>query len=253
MPPTPFTALVFDFDGTLAELTIDFDLLRTRITALAEAMLDERPEPSPLPVLEWLDELACLARARLGRDAALELHCRGRLIVQATELDAARHGLLFDFARPVLERLSRTGVATAVITRNSTAAVRRVFPDIADCCGAFLAREDAPELKPRPGHLLAALDRLGVAPDQALMIGDHFLDIQTGQGAGCRTAAVATGRLTEAELERGLPAPTASGDPCPDTPAPGGPTPEALRPDYVAPDVPALLARLESEGLLPPA
>lgn len=226
MPATLLRALIFDFDGTLAELHIDFDLLRHKITALAEAMLDARPEPSSLPVLEWLDQLALEVEQNRGRDVALELHSRGRLIIQATELDAARQGRLFPYSRRVLASLARRKVRTAVITRNSTAAVLQVFPEIRECCDVFLPREETSAVKPDPAHLLAALSRLKVEPSQALMVGDHPMDIETGKRVGALTAGVASGRLDQDDLAE-----------------------EA--PDFLAQDVDDLVRLLDGNGWLP--
>ena len=142
------------------------------------------------------------------------------------ELDAARLGKVFPYSRRVLAGLARRRVASGIITRNSTAAVLKVFPEIRDCCDVFLPREDAPALKPDPAHLLAALSRLGVEPERALMVGDHPLDIETGQRAGSRTAAVATGRLALDDLAE-------------------------ESPDFLAKDAEQLIRLLDSEGWLP--
>ena len=226
MPATTLRALIFDFDGTLASLCIDFDVLRNKLTALYEALFDVRPEPSPLPVLEWLDELAQKVEQSHNREQSQELHSRGRLIIQATELDAARQGRLFPYSRRMLAGLGRRGVATGIITRNSTAAVLKVFPEIARCCDVFLPREEAPALKPDPAHLLAALSRLGVEPARALMVGDHALDIETGKRAGTLTAGVASGRLDQNDLaEEG--------------------------PDFLAEDAECLIRLLDAEDWLP--
>lgn len=220
----PLQALLFDFDGTLAHLTIDFTRLRRSITALAEPFLGEEPEPSPLPVLEWLDELADEIR---GFDHALgqEFHSRGRLVIQATELDAARNAALFPFTRPLLARLRASGIKTGILTRNSTAAVKVVFPDVDQCCDAFLAREDAPQVKPHPAHALAVLERLGVEPERALLVGDHPLDVETARRAGLLAAAVVSGHATREALA-------------------------AAGPDYLAGDCEALLDQLNQEGVL---
>lgn len=192
--------LVFDFDGTLAHLTIDFALMKRKVAALAEAFMGERPDPPELPALEWIDELARDIEEFEGRDLALEFHSRGRLIVQATELDAARTGGLFPFTRELLAGLRRRGVRTGVITRNSTAAVKTVFPDIEACVDVFLAREDVAGVKPDPIHLREALARMGVEACAALMVGDHALDIETGNRAGVACAAVSTGNMDAAAL-----------------------------------------------------
>lgn len=221
----PLQALLFDFDGTLADLTIDFARLRRKITALAEPFLGEEPEPSELPVLEWLDELADEIR---GFDHALgqEFHCRGRLVIQATELDAAREARLFAFTRPLLASLRACGVKTGILTRNSTAAVRVVFPDVLACCDALVAREDTPRVKPDPAHARAVLARLGVAPAAALLVGDHALDIQAARAAGLASAAVTSGHASREELA-------------------------AAAPDHLARDCAELMRLLSEQKLLP--
>jgi len=36
-------AIIFDFDGTLADVPLDFELMKTKIAALGEVFLEERP------------------------------------------------------------------------------------------------------------------------------------------------------------------------------------------------------------------
>ena len=45
---------VFDFDGTLAELRLDFAEMKLRLNSLAESYMAPTPPPPFLPVLEWL-------------------------------------------------------------------------------------------------------------------------------------------------------------------------------------------------------
>jgi phosphoglycolate phosphatase len=200
----PIDTFAFDFDGTLAELTIDFDLLKRKLVALASAFLDEMPLGSGLPALELLD---ALAEKISQKDAALgrEYHSRGRLVITATELEAAEKGMLFDFSRPLLALLKDKGLKRVIITRNSTAAVKTVFPDVLEHCDLFLPREQVRHVKPHPGHLLAALERCGSTPEKTLMVGDHVLDIETGKRAGAYTAAVASGKLGFEDLAKAGP------------------------------------------------
>jgi phosphoglycolate phosphatase len=217
-------AVVFDFDGTLAELTIDFMLMKRRIAALAGAFLGQPPETDSLPALEWLDLLAGevgAADSALG----LELHTRGRLLITSMELEAAGRGRLFPFARRVLAGLSARGLATAVITRNCTAAVKRLVPDIESLCGCFLARDSVPRPKPDPGHVLSACECIGVEPGRTLVVGDHPLDIETARRAGTMCAAVFSGRVGPEELER-------------------------HGPDFLAPDCEELIKQLEGQNRL---
>jgi len=224
-PKEPFHALLFDFDGTLSRLTIDFTRLRRKVTALAEAFLGEEPEPSELPVLEWLNVIADEIR-HMDDELALQFHTRGRLIVQATELDAARDAELFAFTRPMLQDLRGAGVKTGILTRNSTAAVKAVFPDILSFCDAFMAREDVMNVKPHPDHALGLLERLDVRPERALLVGDHPLDIETARRAGLASAAVVSGHSQRETLE-------------------------AAGPDYLVQDCRELMSVLSGLSLLP--
>ena len=198
--PSPLRALVFDFDGTLARLTIDFELMKRKIAALASGFLPECVTPDGHPVLELVELFGERVREAEGDETALEFRSRARLVITATELDAARTACLFPGTRAMLAELHALGLATGIITRNCTAAVKRVYPAVERECGVFIAREDAPKVKPDPAHLLAALDRLGVEPGRSLMVGDHPMDIETGKRAGTLTAGVASGNTTREAL-----------------------------------------------------
>lgn len=54
--------------------------------------------------------------------------------------------------------------------------------------------------KPHPAPVLEAVRRLGLSPDQALMVGDSPMDIHAARSAGVRVAAVTYGFRTGAEL-----------------------------------------------------
>ena len=50
-------AIIFDFDGTLADVPLDLEFMKVKIAALGEVCLEERPTPGKTPALEWLEEL----------------------------------------------------------------------------------------------------------------------------------------------------------------------------------------------------
>ena len=62
--------------------------------------------------------------------------------------------------------------------------------------------------KPNPAMMEMALERLGMKPEQALVIGDRLnTDVAVGQAAGCPTALVLTGIATREEVENWDPRP----------------------------------------------
>lgn len=218
------TGIVFDFDGTLAELRIDFQLMKKRVGALAGVFLERPVSPNASPALEWIEELS-LMLCEHDPAAVPEFKSRCGLLITAMEMEAAQKGRLFPFTLEVLERLRNQGLQLGVITRNCTAAVRVVFPEIECYVRVFLAREDAIRIKPHPDHLLQAVRFLGVNPWECLMVGDHRIDIQTAKRAGTLSGGVYSGKLSAGELQ-------------------------AEGPDFLAPDVSSLIRNIPS-GMLP--
>ena len=66
----------------------------------------------------------------------------------------------------------------------------------------LLTRDDVERTKPDPHHLIEALDRLSslgngapkLRPEEAVMVGDNWMDMQAGRAAGCATIGVLRGR-----------------------------------------------------------
>ena len=192
-------AFVFDFDGTLAELHLDFGEMKRLVGTLAGEYLPEPPVPPAVPALEWLESLAQTIEST-NPAAAAEFRARAALLIRELELESARRGRLFPFTRTILEELGRKSVKIAVITRNCEEAVRLVFPDLERFCGALLTRDHVPKVKPDPDHLFRALHKIGSRPETAIMVGDHPLDIRTGRDAGVMTAGVSSGYASRGDL-----------------------------------------------------
>ena len=88
-----------------------------------------------------------------------------------------------------------------MVTRNCREAVCAIYPAIEDHVDLLLARDGLIRVKPDPGHLLAALERLNVIPGKTFMVGDHPMDIETGKAAGTLTAGVLTGLSSRESLQ----------------------------------------------------
>jgi phosphoglycolate phosphatase-like HAD superfamily hydrolase len=60
----------------------------------------------------------------------------------------------------------------------------------------------APYTKPYPHPILFAAEKMGVKPDECLMIGDTTVDMRAGRSAGAQTVGVLCGFGEEEELRR---------------------------------------------------
>lgn len=189
---SPAHAIVFDFDGTLADTAIDFDEMKARLVRLVLGFLPGFPPPNGGPALEWLAGAKNKLRS-ISPDLVPVLEARASEVIRGIEIEAAERGRLFPFTLDILKRLRTSGIGTAVITRNCRDAVTTVYPNIASDVDIVLTRDDVINVKPHPAHVRAALQHLGLGAEYAIMVGDHTLDIETGRCAGLMTAGVLTG------------------------------------------------------------
>mgnify|MGYP000857591397 FL=1 len=197
----PCRAVVFDFDGTLARLNIDFAAMRSDVLKLTARHGLDVEAIRDLPALELIEQArATLAAVEPSRAEAYGSAAHARIM--EIELAAARVGELFGGTRELLFALRRRRIGTAIITRNCLPAVRTIFPDLDRFVDAAISRELTPRVKPHPDHLRMALAVLSVPPDHTLMVGDHPLDMEVGREVGAFTVGVLTGSGNRAELTR---------------------------------------------------
>lgn len=174
-------AVLFDLDGTLVASALDFPRMRAAVIALAQ----EYGLPSAALTAPDALGLARQAAARVARAERFLAAVEEALV--AIELDALPTATLIPGARELLHALAERGIAVGIVTRNCRQVATRLLARFALPHRVLLARDDVPAVKPDPIHLWLALDRLGVAPREATMVGDHVMDIACGRAAGMRT------------------------------------------------------------------
>lgn len=90
--------------------------------------------------------------------------------------------------------LGQRGVAVGIVTRNCRRVATSLLEQFDLPHAALLTRDDVRRTKPHPEHLHSALSQLGAVPEQAMMVGDHWMDIQAGKAAGCALTVGVLGR-----------------------------------------------------------
>ena len=96
----------------------------------------------------------------------------------------------------VLAQLRDAGLPLGLCTNKPQAATLEILDrlGLARFFGAVIGGDAVPGVrKPHPGHLLAALDALGVEPARAVMVGDHLNDLSCARGAGMPVVLCAYG------------------------------------------------------------
>ncbi|MCE5277460.1 MAG: HAD family phosphatase [Planctomycetaceae bacterium] len=163
--------VIFDMDGTIVEPLLDFDAIRARLDIAAEEGIIEAIAAMPAPrrqhATDWLE---------------------------AQELDVARRARLMPGAAVTLARIRAAGLKTALLTRNTAAAMRTVlgrFPDLA--FDLTMSREDA-KIKPEPDGILLACRNLGIDPHYTICVGDFLYDLIAAKAAGAVAVLLAPDR-----------------------------------------------------------
>jgi pyrophosphatase PpaX len=194
---TGIRAVLYDFDGTLADST---ELIMRCYRHTMRTHLGSAP-----PDDVWLSGFGMTLESqmrRFGRDPA---EVEAMLDTYREYQNTLHDDLLRPFpgAAEIVAELERRGYGLAIVTSKHRRATLRGM----ELCGlvshfdVIITPEDVAEPKPHPEPVLMALERLGVAPHQALFVGDSPHDVAAGRAAGTRTAAVLWGPFPRQALE----------------------------------------------------
>ncbi|MFB6130883.1 MAG: HAD family hydrolase [Salinigranum sp.] len=163
-----FDAVVYDLDGTLVRLAVDWEAVaRDAVDLFAEEGVE----------IEEADLWAML-------DLAEEHDLRERLeaVIAAHEREGARRSDRL----PLAERLPDHGVPLGVCSLNAEDACREALAthDLAPHVRTVVGRDSVERRKPDPEPLLATLRELGVDPGDAVFVGDSARDEEAARRAG---------------------------------------------------------------------
>jgi phosphoglycolate phosphatase len=193
-------AVLFDFDGTLADAYAGIAASVNHVRGLHG--LAPMPEPEirkhvgkgPHNLLEQTmpggDLEADVARYRAHHPSVMKTGTR--LLPDAADVlaELQRHGLLLALCS------NKPRVFTAELLD---------YLGIAGRFAAVLGPDDVPQPKPAPDMLLAALKKLRVLPAEAIYIGDMAIDVQVARAAGVAVCVVPTGSDDRATLQAARP------------------------------------------------
>ena len=160
-------AVIYDLDGTLVRLAVDWD----RVTSDVATLLRERnvdPDDRDL----W--GMLTLSSEAGHRDA-----------VEAAITDHERTGAHDSERLPLADGLPHS-VPVGVCSLNAEAACRAALQvhDLDSYVGPVVGRDTIGSSKPDPEGLLAITDELGVEPEAAVFVGDSESDATAAQRAG---------------------------------------------------------------------
>jgi len=191
-----FQGVVFDLDGTLVDSAPDLHAALNRLLAA-----EGRP-----PVT--LDAVKTMVGDGVGKLVERGFQATGE-VPPAPDLEAAVQRFTADYeqnateltsvypgAREALSRLHGAGLPLGLCTNKPQLATETLLDhlDLARYMKAVVGGDAVAGVrKPDPRHVLAVLDRLGVAARDAVLIGDSPADIGGAIAAGIPAVAVSFG------------------------------------------------------------
>ena len=186
------SAILFDFDGTLADTAADLSRALNRVRSargLAAVPLEQlRPHASSGArglIEAGLGILPEHAEFKALRDAFLK-HYAEEVCIDTR---------LFPGMAELLAAIEARGLRWGIVTNKSTSLTRTLVKALGleQRAACVVCGDTTPHLKPNPASLLHAAAELGLKPVHCAYLGDDLRDIQAARSAGMRAVAVEWG------------------------------------------------------------
>jgi pyrophosphatase PpaX len=194
--PKPLRAVLFDLDGTLID---SIGLIVDAMHHAFEGFDGTVPDDS-----SWMQgigtplykQLALYARSPEELEMLRERYRAYQFIHHDNVIKE------YPGTTAVLENLHSRGIAMGIVTSKGDELARRglELTGLARYLPVVVGADSVTKHKPEPEPVLLALERLGVAADDALMLGDSPHDISSGNAAGVHTVGALWGPFTRAQI-----------------------------------------------------
>jgi hydrogenase expression/formation protein HypE len=173
--PFCLKAVLFDFDGTLTYPgALNFSLLKEATGC-----------PLQNPVLEFILDITDHDKKRNAMAALDQL-----------EMEAAKQSKPNKGAEEIVAYLKSKGIFMGIISRNSRGSILKALENFNHICkehfDVIISRDDPIQPKPSGDGILFAASRLGVSPEEIMVVGDYIFDIEAGNRAGSITVFLET-------------------------------------------------------------
>lgn len=176
---SPIKAILFDFDGTLFELKVDWLRVRQELKELLKF---------PGPAAEFKPLRPRIQEVIKGLPNGEEVEQQAYAVISKHEVRGAEAGYPHEGAKEILAWLKDQGIKIVVLTRNTRDSVIPVLekynwptPDL------IIAREDVRKEKPDPEAGLLVLKKLRLYPQDCLIVGDSLPDLELAKNLGSKS------------------------------------------------------------------
>jgi hydrogenase expression/formation protein HypE len=178
--PFHLKAVLFDFDGTLTcPGALNFSIIKEATGC-----------PLQDPVLEFIHGIPDPDKKRNAM-ASLDQF----------EMEAAKKSGPNEGAEEIVSYLKSKGIFIGIISRNSHGSILKALENFnhigQEHFDIIISRDDPIKPKPSGDGILLAASRLGINPEEIMVVGDFIFDIEAGNRAGSITVFLDTQHVSE--------------------------------------------------------
>ncbi len=193
-------ALCFDVDGTLSDTD---DLYVQKVRSFFPRFLFKNPDHTARRFIMWIE---APGNALLGLADTLGIDDQMVAVINwlsRRRRQTPKNFLLIPGVDKMLAQLYGRFPMAVISARDehSTMAFLEQY-DLVKYFDVIVTGLSAEHTKPYPDPVLLAAQKMNVAPQNCLMIGDTTVDIRAGRSAGAQTVGVLCGFGEEAELKK---------------------------------------------------
>lgn len=195
-------AVIFDMDGTLvssfaSHLRAYQDALASYGVPFTEEFF--RSVMGAKPIDNVKDRFAAAGK-ELPDDPQAIVDEKNRLVRETYYGDVE----VLPGVNAIISSLAAEGIPLAVASGASKSVVEKIVSEKFGCehFKALVSSDAVEHAKPDPDIFLVAAERLGVEPEDCLVVEDGSFGVRAAKAAGMKVAGVLTGSGTRAELEQ---------------------------------------------------
>jgi N-acetyl-D-muramate 6-phosphate phosphatase len=180
-------AVLFDFDGTLADSAPDL------AAALNRMRRDRGMQPLAVDATRAYVSMGARGMLRVGFGMTPEDPAYPAMRAEFLRFYAEAicvHTRLFGGMAELLAELVRRSIAWGIVTNKAMGLTERIVPVLGLQPACVVGGDSTAHLKPHPAPLLLAAERLQLAPADCVYVGDDLRDVQAARAAGMRAIAV---------------------------------------------------------------
>jgi|GEM_PF-2777078 len=177
--------IIFDFDGTIVYLGVDWEKVRTQLANLAKRF---GVGFNPSFVLQSIqDSYKILLVNPDTEERAEEFLDKAHRILIRAELAGLRKAELVPGTSEVLEWLNEANIPVAILSNNDSGCVKKAFTKFGlPAPAVIVGRDTVASPKPSTEGAELALKLMGLEPGECWLVGDSPPDLEVGKSLGCQ-------------------------------------------------------------------